>query len=87
MEEIRIKAINHLMERRKALQEQYDALIAEPASYGITGSVSATNRGLNELRSELVAIDAKINALLSKTSVAGMCVKYPDYRHIPVGGF
>jgi hypothetical protein len=87
MEEIRKKAINHLMQRRRALQEQYDALINEPASYGITGSVNATNRGLDELRSEIVAIDAKINALLSRTSVAGMAIKYPDYSHTPLGGF
>lgn len=81
MDNLREKAINNLMRRRKAIQEQYDSLIAEPASYGITGSVNATNRGLEELRKELVAIDAKINALLNKSSVAGMTIKYPDYNH------
>lgn len=86
MDELRKKAINRLMERRKALQEQYDALVSEPASYGITGSVNATNRGLDELRTEIVAIDAKINGLLSRSSVAGMSIKYPDYRHNPLGG-
>lgn len=85
MDAIRIKAINHLMERREALQEQYDQLIAEPVSYGITGSVNATNRGLEEIRKEIVAIDAKISALLSRTKVAGMTVKWPDYRHWPEG--
>lgn len=87
MDELRKKAINRLMERRKALQEQYDALVAEPASYGITGSVNATNRGLDEIRTEIVAIDAKINGLLSRSSVAGMSIKYPDYRYNPLGGW
>ncbi len=87
MDEIRKKAIDRLMKRRQTVQEEYDRLIAEPASFGITGSVNATNRGLKELRDELVAIDDKINALLTRNSVAGMSVKYPDYRHSPFGGY
>ena len=81
-----INAINRLLARKKALQEQYDRMVAEPASYGITGSVNATNRGLEELRRELTAVDAKISALLQRTKVAGMTVKWPDYRHWPIGG-
>ena len=83
---IRIAAINRLLARKKALQEQYDRMVAEPAAYGITGSVNATNRGLEELRRELTAVDAKISALLQRTKVAGMTVKWPDYRHWPIGG-
>lgn len=86
MDEIRKKAIDRLMKRRQKVQEEYDRLLSEPASYGITGSVSATNRGLKELRDEIVAIDDKIHALLSRNSVAGLNVKYPDYRHSPFGG-
>lgn len=85
MDAIRVKAINHLMERREALQKQYDQLISEPASYGITGSVNASNRGLEEIRQEIVAVDAKIASLLSRTRIAGMTVKWPDYRHWPEG--
>lgn len=68
------------------MQAQYDAILAEPASYGITGSVNATNRGLDELRVEIEAIDKKIESLLNRTSVAGMTVRWPNYRHWPVGG-
>jgi len=87
MDELTKKALNRLMQRKQALQEQYDNLIAEPASYGITGSVSATNRTLKEIRDEIVAIDDKITSLLSSNSVAGMSVKWPDYRHSPLGGY
>ena len=85
MDNVRKIILNKLMERREALQAQYDQLISEPASYGITGSVNASNRGLAELRQELVAIDAKITALLSRTTIAGMSVKWPNYRHWPEG--
>lgn len=86
MDEIRKKAINRLMERRQALQEEYDHLLAEPASYGITGSVTATNRSLKEIREEISVIDDKIASLLERGNVAGMHVKYPDYRYSPFGG-
>ena len=86
MDELRKKAINKLMERRQALQEEYDHLIAEPASYGITGSVNATNRGLKEIREEIAVIDDKIASLIESGSVAGLHVKYPDYRYSPFGG-
>lgn len=79
-------AIDKLLARRAAIQAEYDRLIAVPASYGITGSVSATNRGLRELRAELVAIDAKIAGLVSRTTVAGLSPRWPDYRHDPFGG-
>lgn len=83
---IRIAAINRLLARKKALQEQYDRMVAEPAAYGITGSVNATNRRLDELRSEIVSIDSRLEALIQRTKIAGMTVKWPDYRHWPIGG-
>lgn len=87
MDEIRKKAIDRLMARREAIQREYDRLVAEPASYGITGSVNATNRGLKELREELAALDDKIASLISARGPAGMTVKWPDYRYSPFGGY
>lgn len=85
-ETIAQKAIKRLIERRKKLQASYDALINEPASYGITGSVNATNQKLSDMRAELAALDNKIAALVGgKTGVAGMSVALPDYRHWPYG--
>jgi hypothetical protein len=81
MEELQVKALNRLISRRNKLQEAYDALIGDPASYGITGSVSATNRRYDELRKELSAIDEKITALLGRGGVAGMETKIPDYHN------
>ena len=86
MDELRKKAIDRLMKRRQMLQEEYDHLVSEPASYGITGSVNATNRGLKEIRDEISVIDDKISSLIESGNVAGMHVKYPDYRHSPFGG-
>ena len=80
------KAMKRLIERRKKLQEAYDALVAEPASYGITGSVNATNQKLSDLRAEIAALDNKIAALVNpRTGVAGMSIALPDYRHYPEG--
>ena len=81
------KAIDKLMARRKALQDEYDRVVSEPAAYGITGSVNATNRSPKELRDEIVAIDDKIDGLLNRNSVAGMNIRYPDYRYSPLGGY
>lgn len=87
MQEIRKKAIDRLMKRREDLQREYDRLVAEPSSYGITGSVNATNRSLREIREELVALDDKIASLISTRGPAGMSVKWPDYRYSPFGGY
>lgn len=81
------KAIDRLLKRRKEIQEEYDRIVSEPESFGITGSVNATNRSPKELRDELVAIDDKLNALLTRNSVAGLCPKWPDYRYSPLGGY
>ena len=84
MDELRKRAIQRLLKRREALQAQYDELVAEPASYGITGSVNATNRSLKELREEIAVIDDRLTGLIEATKVAGMSVRWPNYRHWPV---
>lgn len=84
MDEIRKKAIKRLLERREALQAQYDELLSQPVSYGITGSVNATNRSLKELREEISVIDDRLSGLIEPTKVAGMSVRWPNYRHWPV---
>ena len=82
----RHKALKRLLARRKALQDEFDRLVAEPASFGITGSVNATNQKLADLRAELAALDARIAAVLHpRATVAGMSVALPDYRHWPWG--
>jgi len=86
MNELVKKALDRLLKRRQMLQQQYDQLVAEPASYGITGSVSATNRSLKEIRDEIACIDDKIANFLETGTVAGLHVKYPDYRYSPFGG-
>lgn len=88
MEELRKKAIERLLKRREALQAAYDELIAQPASYGITGSVNAVNQKLSELRTEISVIDDRLSGLIEPTKVAGMSVRWPNYRHwpLPYGG-
>jgi len=88
MTETRKKAIAAVVARRRAIQAEYDRLLAEPASYGITGSVSATNQKLSDLRAEITALDAKLATLLqSGGHVAGMVIALPDYRHWPGDGY
>ena len=72
------RAIEKLLERRKALREQCDSLAASPASYGITGSVNVSNRTLAELKAELAQVDSQIARLLGGNP-NGMNVSYPDY--------
>ena len=77
--DIRKKAIQRLVARREKLQAAYDAAMAEPASYSISGSVSATAQKLSDLRAELDAIDAQLTALLGATGPGGMRRTYPTY--------
>jgi hypothetical protein len=86
MEELRKHAIDRLMKRREAVQKAYDELINEPDSYGITGAVNVSNRKLKDLRDELASIDNKISSLLNGSGIAGMSIKYPNYRISPFGG-
>ena len=86
MDELRKHAIDRLMKRREAVQKAYDELINEPDSYGITGAVNVSNRKLKDLRDELASIDSKISSLLNGSGIAGMSIKYPNYRISPFGG-
>ena len=80
---VRVNAIRRLVERRKAVQKAYDDLIGQPSSYGITGSVNATNQRLVDLRAELVAIDEQIASIAGRNP-AGMSIRLPDYRLLEV---
>lgn len=83
------KAVKRMMERRSALQAEYDRLIAEPLSYGVTGSVKARNRSLEELRKEISVIDDKIKTMLARIGgLAGIEICVPSYRwgNIPLWG-
>lgn len=77
-DEYNLKSLKVLLTRRKAAQTAYDALIAEPQSYGITGSVSATNQRLADLRAEISALDAQIAACCNGGK--GMSFNLPNYR-------
>ena len=79
IDEIRRKAIEKLLARRKALQAQADELAAMPASYGITGSVSVTNHSIDDLKKQITAIDLQIKELLVGEP-AGISLSYPNYR-------
>lgn len=81
MDELRKKAITNLIARRNRLSNQYDQILAEPESYGITGSVSATNRKLEDLRKEIASIDDKITTLCGGSGgLPGISIRIPDYR-------
>lgn len=68
-----------LIQRRKTLAAAYAQICADPASYSISGSVSATNQKMADLRAELAALDREIASILSGASAAGMTLAYPDY--------
>lgn len=76
---IRRKAIDRLLKKRKRLEETADELANMPASYGITGSVSVTNRSIADVKAEITAIDLQIKQILSGDP-AGMSLTYPNYR-------
>ena len=89
MNELRKKALNRMLARRKELQAEYDRLISEPLSYGVTGSVKARNRSLEELRAEISVLDDRIKSLLARIGgLAGMDICVPSYRwgNIPLWG-
>ena len=78
MTQLRTTIVNTLLERRKKLQDAYDALISEPASYSIQGSVSATNQRLADLRAEIADIDNQVSQLVG--GGGGIERSYPNYR-------
>lgn len=77
--QIKKDAIRRLSTRREALQAAYDAAMAEPASYTINGSVSATNQKLADMRAELDAIDNQLAALIGGAGPGGLRRTYPTY--------
>jgi len=79
IDNLRRKAIANLLARRKTLQAQADELAAMPASYGITGSVSVTNRSIEDIEKQITAIDLQIKSLLTGEP-AGINLSYPNYR-------
>lgn len=76
--EIQKAGLKALLLRRKAMRAEYESLMSQPQSYGITGSVSATNQRLADLRSEIAAIDGQISDLLHNRQV--MSISLPDYK-------
>ena len=76
---IKDKAIQRLVERRKELKKALDHLIAEPASVSIIGSVSYTNRNLDDLRSEITKVEEQIRQLVF-TNAGSLTRIYPNYR-------
>ena len=71
------QTVQRLIIRRRKLSEAYDALIAQPASYGITGSVSATNQRLEDIRKEIAVVDTQIRALMTRGGIIERSL--PDY--------
>lgn len=70
--------IKTLLKRRAMLQAEYDRLINQPESYSITGSVSATNRKLDDLQKQIDNINQQITAAAGGD---GIQRSYPNYRH------
>lgn len=79
LDEIRSRAIARLIERRRALEASADSLAAEPAAYGITGSVNVTNRDVDKIRAEIAEINLEIKQLLIGGG-SGFSTSYPNYR-------
>lgn len=77
LEHLRRTALERLLARRRKLADAYDALISDPASFGVTGAVSVTNRKLDELRAEMDALDRRIATIAGG---GGITRCYPDYR-------
>ena len=79
MAQTRQQYIKELRERRAALLAQYDAITKEPASYSVSGSVSATNRSLEDLRKEIAAIEGQLASALGMAEPGGIVRRWPDY--------
>ena len=71
------QAIRVLIQRRAKLQAEYDQLIGQPESYNINGSVSATNRKLDDLQTQIDNINQQLNQLMTGS---GIKRSYPNYR-------
>lgn len=79
IEILKKKAVSRLLEKRKRLEETATELATMPASYGITGSVSVTNRNIADIKAEIADIDMQIKQILSGEPT-GLCLSYPNYR-------
>lgn len=55
--------VAELIKKRCALEEELEGALKRPASYSIQGSYSETGRSVDDIRSELTAIDTEIRAL------------------------
>jgi len=77
--DFRKRAIERIMARREELQRTYDAVMREPASYGISGSVNATNQRLADLRTEMASCDRQLRAVLG--GGFPLTISLPDYKH------
>ena len=77
--DLRKRAINNLLKKRKKLQETADELSNMPASYGITGSVSVTNQKVADVEAQIETIDLQIRQLVSGDP-SGINLSYPNYR-------
>lgn len=55
--------VAELIKQRCALEEELEGALKRPASYSIQGSYSETGRSVDDIRSELTAIDTEIRAL------------------------
>lgn len=71
------QVIRALLQRWAKLQAEYDQLIGQPESYNINGSVSATNRKLDDLQKQIDIINQQLNQL---TTGSGIKRTYPTYR-------
>ena len=73
MNDLSKKALNRMLARRKELQAEYDRLISEPLSFGVTGSVTAKAKGDVAIAGamgsdlEITEIDAGRNASVYTT--------------------
>ena len=77
--ELRRKAVEALLKKRKALQATADELAATPASYSIVGSVSVTSQKIDDIKAQISEIDLQIRQLVSNDP-CGINLAYPNYR-------
>lgn len=72
-------ALAKMICRWRELKKQYNELLNEPASYSISGSVSATNRNLEDLQREMDSVMRKIKYIFGKKVNGKIEVMTPDY--------
>lgn len=80
MTTMRDRAIQRLRERKAKLQAAFDDLASQPASYSISGSVTATNQKLADLRNEIAVINRAIESLILDSASDGIKRTFPNYN-------